>query len=156
MNILAVRAAAFVVGTMITGCVYTSSNASSHGSPGGIAIYPGAHRTSGNVDGDSAAADVKMPMVSLHIEAARYDSSDAPGKVIAFYQKELAKIGSVTIKGGGPRTEIRGFRWVPSDDQTTLKAGRTIVAVKAHGGGTEFGVIKIDVATPDGSHDKNR
>ena len=153
MNIMAIRAAAFVIGTMITGCVYTSSNAS-HGSPGGVAVYPGAHRTSGNADGDSAAADVQMPMVSLHIEAARYDTGDAPAKVIAFYQKELARFGTVSVKSGGPRTAIRGFRWVPADDQTTLKAGRSIVAVKANGNGAEFGIIQIDVKTPDES--KNR
>ncbi len=149
MNIMAVRVAAFVVGSMITGCVYTSSNASSHGAPGGLAVYPGAHRTSGNADGDEAAADVRMPMVSLHIEAARYDSSAAPARVIAFYQKELAKHGTVSVKSGGPRTAIRGFRWVPADDQTTLKAGHTVVAIKPLGGGTEFGLIQIDVATPD-------
>jgi len=154
MNIIAVRIAAFVVGSMITGCVYTSSNAASHGSPGGVSVYPGAHRTSGNVDGDSAAADVKMPMVTLHIEAVRYDSSDAPARVVAFYQKELAKIGTVSIKHGGPHTAIRGFRWEPADDQTTLKAGRTVVAVKPIKDGTEFGLIQIDVATPD--QNKNR
>jgi hypothetical protein len=154
MNIIAVRVAAFVVGSMITGCVYTSSNAASHGSPGGVSVYPGAHRTSGNADGDSAAADVKMPMVSLHIEAVRYDSGDAPSRVIAFYQKELAKVGTVSVKRGGPRTAIRGFRWVPADDQTTLKAGRTIVAIKPLGAGTEFGLIQIDVATPDPNNDR--
>lgn len=156
MNILAVRTAAFVVGTMITGCVYTGSNALTHGSPGGVAVYPGAHRTSGNPDGDGATADVKMPMVSLHIEAARYDSNDAPAKVIAFYQTTLAKIGMVSIKHGGPHTAIRGFRWVPADDQTTLKAGRTVVGIKPLRGGTEFALIQIDVATPDKGDIKNR
>jgi len=153
MNIMALRAGAFVVGTMITGCVYTSTNAS-HAAPGGVAVYPGAHRTSGNADGDAAAADVRLPMVSLHIEAARYDTGDAPAKVVVFYQKELARFGTVSVKSGGPRTSIRGFRWVPEDDQTTLKAGRTVVAVKARGGGTEFGLIQIDVKTPDDQKDR--
>jgi len=149
MNIIALRAAAFAVGTMVAGCVFTSGNASSKATPpSAVAVYPGAHRTSGNPDGDSADVDLKMPMVSLHIEALRYDSADAPAKIVAFYRKELAKLGDVSESRGGPHTSIRGFRWKSADDQTTLEAGHIVVAVKPQGSGSEFGLIDIGVAAP--------
>lgn len=150
MNLIALRAGAFVVGTLIAGCVYTSHNSSSSASGAPItpvAVYPGAHATSGNPDGDNADVTLQLAVVSIHFQAARYDAADAPSRVIAFYRRELGKLGKVDEKQGGPHTAISGFRWVDGPGQTTLHAGRTIVAVASNGAGTEFALIQVDPAT---------
>jgi hypothetical protein len=151
MNLIAMRAGAFVVGSLIAGCVYTSHGSSSSASGASIApvaVYPGARETSGNPDGDSADVTLHLAVVAIHFQAARYDAADAPSRVIAFYRKELGKLGTVDEKQGGPHSSISGFRWVNGPGQTTLHAGRTIVAVEPHGAGTEFALIQVDPATP--------
>jgi len=149
MNMLVMRAAAFVVGSAITGCVYATQSASSAAvsPPPSIAVYPGAHRTSGNPAGDASDVQVHLPVVSLHIIAARYDTPDAPSRVIAYYRKSLASLGSVKVERGGPHTSMRGFSLKSEPDQTTLAVDGNIVAVKPMPHGSEFAIIRID-ATP--------
>jgi hypothetical protein len=153
MNVIAMRAAAFIVGSMIAGCVYTAKNAPNEAGAASIApvaVYPSAHETSGNRDGDSADVTLALPVASLRFRAVRYETSAAPAAIIAFYQHELAKLGKVSQERGGPHTKISGFRWVAGPGQTTLQAGRTIVGVKPLGSGTEFALIQIDpVGAPD-------
>ena len=147
MNMLVMRTAAFAVGSAIAGCVYATQSASSAAvsPPPSIAVYPGAHRTSGNPEGDGADVQVHLPVVSLHITAARYDTSDAPSRVIAFYRKSLASLGQVKVGRGGPHTTVHGFSWKSNPDQTTLAVDGNIVAVKPmpHGS-SEFAIIRID------------
>ena len=152
MNIIAARAAAFIVGSMIAGCVYATNNASNSASAAtfaSVAVYPAAKHTSGNSDGDGADVTVHMPMVSLRLRAERFDSNDAPSRVIAFYRTKLAKLGKVTEKSGGPHTQIEGFHWTTGPGQTTLAAGKMFVAVKPLGTGSEFALIQIDTASPE-------
>ena len=153
MNMLVMRTAAFAVGSAIAGCVYATQSASSAAvSPApSIAVYPSAHRTSGNPSGDGADVQVHLPVVSLHITAVRYDSGDAPARVIAFYKKSLASLGPVTLSHGGPHTHVRGFSWDSNPDQTTLQAGDNIVAVKPLGHGSEFAIIRIETTPATGS-----
>ena len=149
MNVIAMRTAAFVVGSMIAGCVYATSNASGPAHPESIApvsLYPGAHHTSGDPNGDGADVTVHSPMVVLHIRAARFASRDAPARVVAFYRAQLAKLGPVSQSSRGPHTDVEGFHWVDGPGQTTLHAARTIVAIKPRTAGTEFAYIQIDVA----------
>lgn len=149
MNMLVMRTAAFVVGSAIAGCVYeTHSAGSASASPApAVAIYPGAHRTSGNPAGDGADVEVSLAVVKLHIQAARYDAPDAPARVVAFYKKSLASFGTVKMSSGGPHTHVHGFAWDSKPDQTTLESGGNIVAVKPIAQGSEFAIIRID-ATP--------
>jgi hypothetical protein len=99
--------------------------------------------TSGDADGDSADVTVQMPMVKLHFEAARYDTSDPPTKVESFYKKALSTLGTVQRKDGGPHTRIEGFVWRQGPGQVTLQAGQTFVAIAPHSAGTEFAIITI-------------
>lgn len=149
MNMLVMRTAAFVVGSAITGCVYATQTTSSAAvsPPPSVAVYPGAHRTTGDPRGDAADVEVHLPVVSLHIVAARFDTSDAPSRVIAFYKKALASLGSVKVERGGPHTTMRGFSWKSDPDDTTLAVDGNIVAVKPMPRGAEFAIIRID-ATP--------
>src|SRR5215469_16702656 len=132
MNMLLVRTAAFVVGSAIAGCVYTTQSASSAAvsPPPSIAIFPGAHRTVGNPQGDGSDTTVHLTVVTLHVVAARYDTTAAPNQVIAFYRKALAGLGDVKVDKGGPHTHVRGFAWDSNPDQTTISAENNIVAVK--------------------------
>jgi len=154
MKMLVVRAAAFVVGSSIAGCVYAthtgSDTAGAATSPRpAIAVYPGARHTVGNPSGDGADVEVHLAVVSLHIEAARYDSADGPVRVVDFYRKALAKSGHVTVAKGGPHTHVQGFSWTSAPDQTTVAAGHDIVAVEPHGSGSEFAIIRIDAQPGD-------
>lgn len=146
MNMLVMRTAAFVVGSAIAGCVYATQSASSAAvSPSpSIAVYPGAHRTVGNPQGDGSDQTVHLAVVTLHIQAARYDTADAPSRVVAFYRKALAAFGPVKLDKGGPHTHVRGFSWDSNPDQTTIDAENNIVAVKPLRHGSEFAIIRID------------
>jgi hypothetical protein len=146
MNMLIMRTAAFVVGSAIAGCVYATQSASSAAvsPPSSIAVYPGAHRTVGNPQGDASDTTVHLAVVSLHIVAARYDTNDAPARVVAFYKKALASLGPVKVDRGGPNTHTRGFSWDSNPDQTTVSSGENIVAVKPLRHGSEFAIIRID------------
>ena len=156
MNVIALRTVAFVVGSMIAGCVYTEKGASGGAGASSIApvaVYPSAHETSGNKNGDGADVAVSVPFASLRFRAMRYDTMDAPSHVIAFYRKELSRLGKVSEERGGPHTRIRGFRWVAGPGQTTLEAGRTtIVGIKPLGAGTEFALIQIDASRGSDQH----
>lgn len=143
---LVVRAAAFVIGSSIAGCVYSANSDAGAASspPAAIAVFPGAHHTSGDPGGDGADVDVHLAVVSLHMEAARYDTGAKPATVVDFYKKALAGPGRhVVVKSGGPHTRINGFSWTSAPDQTTVTDGDDIVAIKPNAAGTQFAIIRI-------------
>src|SRR5215471_14353874 len=144
MNMLIMRTAAFVVGSAIAGCVYATQSAGSAAvtSSPAIAVYPGAHRTVGNPQGDGSDTTAHLTVVTLHIQAGRYDTADAPEKVITFYRKALAVFGPVKVDKGGPHTHVRGFSWDSAQGQTTVAADNNIVAVKPLRHGSEFAIIR--------------
>ena len=154
MNKLAIRAAAFLVGSAIAGCVYAtqSSNGAAASTPPTVAVFPGAHHTSGNPNGDGGDVEVHLAVVSLHIKADRYDTAGAPAKVVDFYRKALASVGPVKVAKGAPEhNHIRGFAWDSTPDQITVTAGDDIVAVKPRGSGSEFAIIKVETEPGDSS-----
>ncbi|HYK52121.1 MAG TPA: hypothetical protein VEV38_01150, partial [Candidatus Eremiobacteraceae bacterium] len=79
--------------------------------------------------------------------AARYDTADAPARVIAFYKKSLASLGPVKVHNDGPNTHTHGFSWDPGPGQTTITVDNNIVAIKPLEHGSEFAIMRID-ATP--------
>jgi hypothetical protein len=148
MNVFAVRAGALVAGFLVTGCVYSTRHMDHDAYAGSVgkavAVFPSAHKTSGNPGGDGADTTVQVPFLQLHFAAARYDTPAPPAKVIAYYRTELSKFGHVDQKAGGPHTRISGFSWTQGPGQTTLHAGDAIVAVKPLEKGSEFAIIRID------------
>lgn len=142
VNTVAVRAAAFVIGSLITGCAYTAHESSAKVPAAvGVSVFPGAHRTVGNPGGDSADVEVKVPFLKLHITAVRYTTAQPAPAVIAFYKKELSKTGEVEVALHGPRTRIRGFAWKSGPGDVTIASGNVFVAVRPVGSGTEFAII---------------
>src|SRR5579863_1567583 len=152
MKMHLIRFAAFAVGSMIAGCVYATHQAAPAKGDAipqpALATYPGAARTHGDPDGDSADTSVDLPMVHLHFTAVRFDTADSPAKVEAFYRKTLAALGPVGEQPGGPHSKITGFVWRQGPGQRTLHAGHTIVGVAPRGSGAEFAIITIDATHP--------
>jgi hypothetical protein len=63
----------------------------------GLPLYPGARLKTGKQDGDSNQANLSLLTegFGFKLVISKYDSSDAPGKVIDFYRDKLKKYGKV-------------------------------------------------------------
>ena len=63
----------------------------------GLTAYPGAVPAKDGNDNDSQSANVNMSFGSFHlgVKAAKFQTTDQPGKVLDFYRKDLAKYGDV-------------------------------------------------------------
>jgi len=125
----------------------------------GLTAYPGAQLKK-DVNDDEGGANVNMSssFFGLKVVALKYQSNDAPDKVLNFYRKDMAKYGKVLdCTGGFNMTFRRRDRdaEVSCDDhrgsdhsyREELKVGteynQRIVAVKPSGNGTEFAVVYV-------------
>jgi hypothetical protein len=65
----------------------------------GLPVYPGAHSKqksdSDDDDEKSANVDISTSSFGVKVVAIEYQTSDAPGKVIAFYKDKLKQFGNV-------------------------------------------------------------
>ncbi len=135
----------------------------------GITPYPGAHVV--KKDKDNGAADVNINFGSLHlgVKAVNLITTDAPDKVIAFYKKDLARYGVVlqcvgsrtigeakhTAEGlscsDGDRSHGTHFTWNNNNDsdkdelRTGSKQHQHVVAVESKDGGTNIGLVALDL-----------
>lgn len=133
----------------------------------GLPLYPGAVLKKQS-KGDDSSADVNMSFGSFHLRvlAMGFESDDAPEKVSAFYRKALTEYSDVIeCRGKQPigKPEKTGLGLTCDDDgeghsstkkkhnndETELKAGspskQHIVSFKAAGGGTEFGLVSLEL-----------
>lgn len=126
----------------------------------GLALYPGAQikKDLGNDEGGSANVNVSSSFFGVKVVALKYQSNDAPGKVLSFYRKEMAKYGKVVDCTGGFNM---GFHHHDKDAEVTcsdhngsgheyreeLKVGtennQRIVAVRPSGDGSEFALVYV-------------
>ncbi len=128
----------------------------------GLPLYPGARLRHDQDNGDALNFGVVSESFGIKLVVAKYDSDDAPGKVIDFYRDHLKKFGKVIEchtreHGGGAHTEL-------SDDPhskelkceadgtgpvTELKVGtednQHVVAIEPHDGrnGSSFALVYI-------------
>lgn len=127
----------------------------------GLPLYPGARLKHDEDNGGALNFGVISETFGVQLVVAKYDSDDAPGKVIDFYRERLKKFGKViechTSKNGDTHTDI-------SDDQhskevkcdgdntgpvTELKVGtednQHVVAIEPHDapGGSSFALVYI-------------
>ena len=143
----------------------------------GLTQYPGAVLSTKNNEGkEDGVADVNLSFGGLHlgIKALKYQSADAPQKVIAFYRQDMAKYGKVILchghspvgqpdrtqdgltcdsDGGNSKTiEIDG-----DSGQDKLKAGsrqhQHIVSMEPHNGGTKIALVMLDLPGNMGGDD---
>jgi hypothetical protein len=113
----------------------------------GIPEFPGAVRTEGDPDGDGAQATLKLPVISMKMQALRYRTSASMSSVLAFYREKLGKLGSLKESDEGPHTEFGDFRWTPTPGQHSIAAEADhhayIVAMKPEGSGCQFALMSI-------------
>lgn len=128
----------------------------------GLPLYPGARRRHEEKDSDPLNFGVLTESFGIKLVIAKYDSDDAPGKVIDFYRDKLKKYGKVlechTSEHGSniradtnQRTDKHSQQLTCEGDNvgpvTELKVGtednQHIVAVQPNdtGKGTEFVLV---------------
>lgn len=135
----------------------------------GLPVYPGARQAQNDHDQhDSNAANVNIAVgdFALKVVAVKFESDDAPDKVLAFYRDKMKAYGStgkylechgldIEIKGGGFEShddddakELTCGKHEGKGDSTELKAGtpdrQHIVSVKPHGNGSEFALVYVN------------
>ena len=113
----------------------------------GMPEYPGAVRTAGDPDGDGAQVTLKLPVISMKMQALRYQTNAPIKDVLAFYRDKLAKLGKLSESDEGPHTEMGDFRWTQAPGQHTLAAEADhrvyMVAMKPNGKGCQFALIGL-------------
>jgi hypothetical protein len=124
----------------------------------GLALYPGA-RSKKDFDEQhhSANVDISSSLFGLKVVALKFESDDAPDKVLAFYRKEMGKFGKVVDCTGGFRMN---FHHHDKDAEVTcdghdssheyteeLKVGtennQRVLAIKPAGAGSEFALVYV-------------
>ena len=140
-----------------------------NGAATGLAVYPGARVLHEKSDDHGGNVVIDTPAFGLKVIAVKYETEDAPEKVLDFYRKELRQFGKkvlechpnhdpddVTVgevhgKGG----ELTCDKDNDSKGSTTeLKAGtqdnQRVVGVEPRGKGTKFALVYVRVR---GDHD---
>jgi hypothetical protein len=125
----------------------------------GLSLYPGA-RAKKDFDSEhhSANVDISSSLFGLKVVAMKFESDDAPDKVVSFYRKEMGKYGKVVDCTGGFKLD---FHHRDKDAEVTchgdegsgheyneeLKVGtennQRILAVKPTGKGSEFALVYV-------------
>ena len=139
----------------------------------GLPVYPGAKLKPNSNDGDHKSANVNLSAFGfgLKVVALEYESDDAPGKIIAYYQDQLKKYGSVVqchgkrVKldddvpfiGGRKGYVVGGNLKCENDDSGStveLKVGtddnQRIVSVDPEGKGSDFAIVWVRVRGKQG------
>ena len=126
----------------------------------GLTAYPGA-RTYKDKDDDSSAATLGMwgPSMGIRLSVMRFESSDSPEKIAAFYRKELARYGKVldcsdpNAPRGKEGTELTCEDEKPKDGEQTFKAGtkknQHLVGVERKDGMTRFQLVHLETKGTD-------
>ncbi len=130
----------------------------------GLTVYPGAKPAPKESKDDDKSANVNLsvPGFSMKVVAAEFISDDAPEKVIAYYNKELAKFGKpiqcTSGWHGGVHAEEKNDMSKPvscdkSDGEaaTEVKVGtegnQHVVSVRSNGKGTRFALVYLRMHT---------
>lgn len=132
----------------------------------GLTAYPGAREVvkGDKSDNESASVSLEGPNgEGMHIVALKFDSDDAPNKVLDYYRGQLKKYGTVTeckgdldYNGGGPNNEHRIQCRLNDSGEIALAAGSSedekhIVNVKPRDKGSRFDVVYIRIRDRSGT-----
>ena len=118
----------------------------------GLPVYPGARPLQDGDDPRSANVSIGSSLFDLSVVAAKFESDDAPDRIIEFYRREMATYGAVTecrgdidFKGGPgaqrPVCRGRGSREIQLVAGTSER--HRLVSIKPRRGGSEFAVVYI-------------
>ena len=131
----------------------------------GLKLYPGATvKPDNDSDHHSNNADIAVssPLFGMTLVVQKFETTDSPEKVTAFYEKELSKFGKVIKcnrdnasppshdhEQDGPVSCDNGNSNSTDEYQTELKVGteknQHIVAVKPQGKGAGFALVYVRV-----------
>ena len=127
----------------------------------GLPTYPGAEPyTHDDNSSDSANVDISTPLFGLKVVAVQLQTADNLEKVAAYYRQALAKYGPILECSDAAKRERKTEVRTADDDELTCdpdepgshkvvyKVGtdknQRIVALKPHGGGTQFSLVHVD------------
>lgn len=133
----------------------------------GLPVYPGARQVPGDEhDSKSANVNIAIGDFALKVVAVKFESDDAPDKVLAFYRDKVKSYGAsgkyiecqgldIEVSGGGFSShddenakELTCGKHEGHGDSTELKAGtpdrQHIVSVKPKGTGSEFALVYVN------------
>jgi hypothetical protein len=133
----------------------------------GLPVYPGARpKKKDSADGDEKRANVDISSFgfSLKVVAVEYESDDAPGKLIAFYQDKLKRYGNVLQC----HTNGKNLDYHPSDNSKELKCegdgkganvelkvgteeNQRIVSIEPEAKGSSFALVYVHTKGKEGS-----
>jgi len=110
----------------------------------GLAVYPGAHLKPKDASGDDKSANVNLSGFGfgLKVVALEYESEDPPDKIVAFYNGQLKKYGSVLECHTSGHFDLD----VETDDKTDSKS-RVLTCTGEKGNN-----IELKVGTRDNQH----
>jgi hypothetical protein len=126
----------------------------------GIAIYPGARLEENDASGNDKSANVNISGFGygIKVTALEYQSDDAPAKIVAYYQDQLKKYGSVLechtanfnvdsdIKDHDQNSHeltCEGSQGSNTELKVGTKENQHIVAVKPQGKGSSFSLVYV-------------
>jgi hypothetical protein len=136
----------------------------------GLPVYPGAKLKPDTNDGDKKSANVNLSAFGygLKVVALEYQSDDPPSKIIAYYQDQLKKYGSV-VQCHSNRHDNYAATFSDHDPHSSfdlkcdkdnsgktieLKTGtqddQRIVSVDPQGNGSDFAIVRVRMRGKEG------
>ena len=125
----------------------------------GLSAYPGSRpKKSDDDEHNNANVDISSPFFGVKVVAVKFESDDAPDKVLSFYRKEMGKYGKVVDCTGGLNMNFHRRdkdAEVTCDDHAgsdhgykeELKVGtennQRVVAIKPRNNGSEFTLVYV-------------
>ncbi len=136
----------------------------------GLPLYPGARLRHDDENSGAANLSLFTQAFGVKLVMAKYESDDAPGKVIEYYRERLKKYGKVlechtSEHGGGAHADVDDDDGHPAKElkcegdnkgpDTELKVGtennQHVVAIKSHdGGGSTFYLVYVHARGKEG------
>jgi hypothetical protein len=128
----------------------------------GLPVYPGAHLKPKDSSGDEKSANVNLSGFGfgLKVVALEYESNDAPDKIVAFYNNQLKKYGSVLECHTSGHLDLNVETNDKSDSQKRVltcvgetgsnielrvgsRENQHIVAIEPEGKGSSFSLVYV-------------
>jgi len=126
----------------------------------GLAVYPGAQPKQGDSNGNDKSANVNISGFGygLKVVALKYQSADAPAKLIAYYKDQLKRYGTVLechtadfnmdmdVKDsnhGSHELTCNGSSGSNVELKVGTKENQHIVAVEPDGKGSSFSLVYV-------------
>ena len=131
----------------------------------GLPVYPGARQAARDQnDSKSANVNISVGSFALKVVAVKFESDDAPDKVLSFYRDKVKAYGGKYLEchgldinvqaGDSDEKELTCGKHGDRGDSTELKGGtpgrQHIVSVKAKGSGSEFALVYVNKRGKEG------